>query len=113
MTLFLAFLRKLNRVSIKNYTIVTLTKLQVGKISNPNANKSLQSLRSSDRCSAPTTSAANRPMKTRKSADANDLGVDDGKQVRLRAYPVRMCGTKKRYLNAAWHQRLDWLKYSI
>ena len=37
-------------------------------------------------CRAPTTFASNRPKTKRKSADANDLGVDDPKQVRLRAY---------------------------
>ena len=52
-----------------------------------------------------TTSAARRPMSKRKSADANDLGVDDPKQVRLRAYPVSMFGAKKRCFNAAWYQR--------
>ena len=36
-------------------------------------------------CSALPTSAAGRPMSKRKSADVNDLGVDDPKQVRLGA----------------------------
>ena len=45
-------------------------------------------------CSAPT-SGASTPMSKRKSADANDMGVDDPKQVRLRAYPVSMFGAKK------------------
>ena len=53
--------------------------------------------------SAPATSAASRPMNKRKSADANDLGVEfgiwDPKQVRLRAYPVSMFGAKKRCFN--------------
>ena len=40
---------------------------------------------------APTTSAAIRPTSKRKSADANDLGVDDPMQVRQRAYPVSSC----------------------
>ena len=35
-------------------------------------------------------------MSKRKSADANDLGVDDLKQVRLRAYLVNMFRVKKR-----------------
>ena len=52
-------------------------------------------------------------MSKRKSADANDLGIDNPKQVMLRAYPVRMFGTKKRCFNAAWYQRWDWLKYSV
>ena len=55
--------------------------------------------------SAPTTSAVTRPTSIRKSADANDLGVDDPKQVRLRAYPVSMFGAKKGCFNAAWYQR--------
>ena len=42
---------------------------------------SLQGLSSSACCSAPTTSAASRPMSKQKFADANDLGVDDPKQV--------------------------------
>ena len=66
---------------------------------------SLQGFSSCASCSAPTTSAARRPMSKRKSADANDLGVDDPKQVRLRAYPVSMFGAKKRCFNAAWYQR--------
>ena len=58
--------------------------------------ESLQGLSSSASCSAPTTSAANRPMSKRKSADANNLGVDDLKQVRLRAFSISMFGAKKR-----------------
>ena len=42
-------------------------------------------------------------MSKRKSADANDLGVDDPKQVRLRAYPVSMFEVKKRCFNVAWY----------
>ena len=52
-------------------------------------------------------------MSRQKSADANDLEVDDPKQVNLRAYPVSTSGTKKRCFNAAWYQRWNWLKYSI
>ena len=37
------------------------------------------------------------------------LGVDNSKQVRLRAYPVSMFGAKKKCFNAAW----DWLEYSV
>ena len=55
----------------------------------------MQGLSSSASCSAPTTSAASRPTSKRKSADANDLVVDDAKQVRLRAYPVSMVEAKK------------------
>ena len=40
-------------------------------------------------------------MSKRKSAEANDLGVDYSKQVGLRAYPVSVFGAKKRYFNAA------------
>ena len=47
------------------------------------------------------------------SANTNDLGVDNLKQVRLRAYPVSMFGAKKRCFNAAWHQKWDWLEYSF
>ena len=65
------------------------------------SSESLQGLSSSASCSAPTISAANMPMSKRKSADANDLGVDDSKQVRLRVYPVSKFGTKKRCFNAA------------
>ena len=64
-------------------------------------------------CSASTTSAASRPMNKRKSADANDLEIDNTKQVRLHAYAVSMFGAEKRCLNTAWHQRLDWLEYSV
>ena len=39
----------------------------------------------------PTTSTAKRLMGKRKFADAYDLGVDDPKQFRLRAFPVNMC----------------------
>ena len=52
-------------------------------------------------------------MNKRKSTDVNDLGVDDPKQVGLRAYSGNMFGTKKRCFNAAWYQRWDWLKYSV
>ena len=45
--------------------------------------ESLQSFSSSASCNAPTTSAASRPMSKQKPADANDLGVDGPKQVRL------------------------------
>ena len=55
--------------------------------------ESLQGLSSLASCSAPTTSGASRQMSKRKSADANDSGVDDPKQVRVRAYPVSMFGT--------------------
>ena len=44
-------------------------------------------------------------MSKQKSADANDSEVDDPKQVRLRADPVRMFGAKKVYFNAPWYQR--------
>ena len=40
----------------------------------------LQGLSSSASCSASTTSAASRPITKRKSADADDLRVDDPKQ---------------------------------
>ena len=56
---------------------------------------SLQGLGSSASGSAPTASAASRPTSKRKSADANDLGDDDPKRVRLRAYPVSMFLPKK------------------
>ena len=36
---------------------------------------------------------------------ANDLGFDDLKQVRLRAYPVKMSRVKKSRFNAKWYQR--------
>ena len=52
-------------------------------------------------------------MRKRKSADVNDLRVDNPKQVRLRAYPVSMFRAKKRRFNAAWYQRWDWLEYSV
>ena len=77
------------------------------------SSESLQDLSSYTNCSAPTTSAASRHMRKRKSAGANDLGVDDLKQVRLRAYPVSMFGANKKCLNAASYQRCDWLQYSV
>ena len=52
-------------------------------------------------------------MSKQKPADANDLGVYDPKQVRLRVYPVSMFGAKKRCFNAAWYQRWDWLEYPV
>ena len=64
------------------------------------SSESLQGLISSASCSA-STSAASRLMSKRKSADANDLGVDDPKQVRLRGYPASLFVTKKRCFNAA------------
>ena len=75
--------------------------------------ESLQDLSSSASCSAPTTSVASVPMSKRKYPDANDLVVDDPKQVRLRAYSVSMFGATKRCFNAAWYQRWDWLEYSV
>ena len=51
-------------------------------LQSSNSSKSFESLQgfsSSASCSAPTTSAASRLMSKRKSADANDLGVDDQK----------------------------------
>ena len=77
------------------------------------SSKSLQGLSSSASCSAPTSSVASKPMSKRKSDDANDLVVDDPKQVRLRAYSVSMFGATKRCLNAAWYQRWDCLEYSV
>ena len=56
----------------------------------------LQGLSSSASCSGPTTSAASRPASKRQSVDVNNLGVDDPKQVRQRAYPVSMLGAKKK-----------------
>ena len=44
-------------------------------------------------------------MSKRISAEANDLGVDDPKQVRLLADPLSMFGAKKGWFNAAWYQR--------
>ena len=54
-------------------------------------------------------------MSIRTSADANDSGFDDPKQVRLHAFPVSIFGIKKRFFkfNIAWYQRWDWLKYSV
>ena len=45
--------------------------------------------------SLPTTSAASRPTSKRKSADANDSGADNPKQVRLRVHPVSIFGAKE------------------
>ena len=59
------------------------------------SSESLQGLSSSASCSASTTCVASKPMSKRKSADANDLVVDDPKQVRLRAYSVSMFGSRK------------------
>ena len=67
--------------------------------------ESLQGLSSSASCSAPTTSAQSKPITIQKSIDANDLVVDDPKQVRLRAYPLSMFAAKKKCFNAAWYQR--------
>ena len=50
-----------------------------------NSSESLQGLGSSAGCIPPTTSAASRPMSKRRSADANNLGLDNPKQVRLRS----------------------------
>ena len=77
------------------------------------SSESSQGLSSSVRCSAPTTSAARRPMSKRKSADANNLRVDDPKQVRLRAYSVSMFGAKKKCFNAAWYQKWNWLEHFV
>ena len=68
------------------------------------SSESLQGLSSSGSCSAPRTSAASRLISKRKFADANDLVVDDPKQVRLRAYSESMFGAKKRCFNAALYQ---------
>ena len=75
--------------------------------------ESLQDLSSSASCSAPTTSAASMPMSKQKSAGANDLRVDDPKQVRLRPSPASLFGTKKKCFNAVWYQRWDRLEYSV
>ena len=77
------------------------------------SSESLKDLSSSASCSVPTTSAASKPMSKRKSPDANDLGIDDLKQVKLLSYPVSVFGPKKRYFNAAWYQMWDWLEYSV
>ena len=52
-------------------------------------------------------------MSEQKFADANGLGVDDPKQVRLHDYPASMFGAKKRCFNVAWYRRWDWLEYSV
>ena len=52
-------------------------------------------------------------MSKRKSDHANDLGIDDPKQVSLRAYSVSMFVAEKRCFNAAWHQRWDSLERSV
>ena len=75
------------------------------------SSESLQGSCSSASCSAPTTSAASKPISKRKSADADDLGVDDTKQVRLPACPRSKFGPKKRCFNAAWNQR--WIGCNI
>ena len=64
------------------------------------SSESLQDFSSSTSCGAPTTSAASRTKSKRKPADANDLAVNDPKQVRLCAYPVSMFGAKKKCFNA-------------
>ena len=51
-------------------------------------------------------------MSKRKSADANDLGVDDPKQIRLGAYPINMFVIEKTCFNAAYYKKWDWLEYS-
>ena len=82
-------------------------------LQSSNSGERSQGLSLSASCSAPTTSAASRPISKRKPADTNDLGVDDPKQVRLRTYSVSMFGTKKIFFNVAWFQRWDWLEYSV
>ena len=79
------------------------------------SSKSLKGLSSSASFSVlvPTTSAASKPMSKRKSADANDLVVDDLKQAKLPAYLASMFEPKKRCFNAAWYQRWDCLEYSV
>ena len=62
------------------------------------SSESLQGLSSYASCSAPTTSAASRPMSKQKSADANDLGVDDPKRVRLRAFLVSIFEAQEKIL---------------
>ena len=74
-------------------------------LQSSNSSESLQDLRLCASCSVPTTSAASRHMSKRKFADVNDLGVDDPRQVSLRAYPASMLRAKKRCFNAAWYQK--------
>ena len=68
------------------------------------SSESLQGLSLSASSRAPTTSAASRRMSKQKSADVDDLKVDDPKQIRLRAYPESMFGAKKRCFNSAWYR---------
>ena len=86
---------------------------QLQSSNSSKSSDSLQDQRSSTSCSAPTTSAASKSMSKRKSADANDLGVDNPKRVRLHAYLVSMFGTIKRCFNVARYQSSDWLEYSV
>ena len=52
-------------------------------------------------------------MTKRKSADGSNLGVDDPKQVGLRACLVSMFGATKKCFNDVRYQRWDWLEYSV
>ena len=74
-------------------------RLQSSNLSENSEN--LQGLSSSISCSARATSGASSSISKLKSSDANDLGVEDPKKVRLRAYPVSMLGAKKRCFNTA------------
>ena len=48
-------------------------------------------------------SVAGRPTSKQKSAEANDLGDDGLKQLRLQAKPASMFGTKRTCCNTAWY----------
>ena len=76
--------------------------------SNSNeSSESLQGLSSSACSSTPIIFTASKPISKRKSANANDLGVDHPKHVSLRAYPVSMFWVKKRCCNATWYQKVE------
>ncbi|KAI2645227.1 Zinc finger MYM-type protein 1 [Labeo rohita] len=43
----------------------------------------------------------------------DDLGIDQPNQVKLKQYPARMFGGKKRAFVSSWYINRDWLEYSV
>ena len=73
----------------------------------------------SSKCSAGSSASSSTPAfaaswpMSKPKFDANDLGVDDSKQVRLQAYFIRIFGARIWCFGASLYQSSDWSEYSI
>ena len=61
-------------------------------------------------CSQDCFYACCKSASERKSADAGDFVIDCPKQLGLHAYTVSMFWAEKKYFNASWYRKWEWLE---